>query len=309
MGMNRKQRLLLVVAAGLVVVALAAVYLNLRFGRSVGSGPAGPSVPREKFSTIWSTNRVLLIGLGDSVTAGFGARKGYSYFDRLAKNPGDEFSDLKGICLSAVFPNLATTNLAVSGSTSFELLDLELPHLQQVYPQVKGLIVITAGGNDLIHNYGRTPPRPQAMYGGSWTEAQPWIASFEDRLERAVTNLPAHFPAGVQVFIANIYDPTDGVGDIEDAGLPAWPDGQRILAAYNEVIDRICKKHSFAHLVDMHELFLGHGLRCRKFWRKHYDGRDPHYWYFTNLEDPNERGYDALRRLFLIEVAKNSSAF
>jgi len=30
---------------------------------------------------------------------------------------------------------------------------------------------------------------------------------------------------------------------------------------------------------------------------------DPHCWYYTNLEDPNGRGYDALRRLFLIEMA------
>ena len=40
------------------------------------------------------------------------------------------------------------------------------------------------------------------------------------------------------------------------------------------------------------------------FWCKHYHSDDPHFWYFSNVEDPNERGYDALRRLFLIEIAK-----
>ncbi len=34
-----------------------------------------------------------------------------------------------------------------------------------------------------------------------------------------------------------------------------------------------------------------------------YDRTDPHYWYQDNLEDPNDRGYDALRRLFLREIA------
>ncbi|HUT13256.1 MAG TPA: hypothetical protein VMY42_22395 [Thermoguttaceae bacterium] len=34
---------------------------------------------------------------------------------------------------------------------------------------------------------------------------------------------------------------------------------------------------------------------------------DPHYWYAQNLEDPNVRGYDAIRRLFLIEMAKTFS--
>jgi len=35
-----------------------------------------------------------------------------------------------------------------------------------------------------------------------------------------------------------------------------------------------------------------------------YDSDDPYYWYGSNLEDPNDRGYDAIRRLFLIEVEK-----
>ena len=30
----------------------------------------------------------------------------------------------------------------------------------------------------------------------------------------------------------------------------------------------------------------------------------PHYRYAENLEDPNVRGNDAIRRLFLIEIAK-----
>jgi hypothetical protein len=57
----------------------------------------------------------------------------------------------------------------------------------------------------------------------------------------------------------------------------------------------------------LHNAFLGHGIHCSQFWTKHYDWKDPHYWYFVNLEDPNERGYDVIRRLFLIEIAKSAS--
>ena len=57
-------------------------------------------------------------------------------------------------------------------------------------------------------------------------------------------------------------------------------------------------------LVNVHDTFLGHGIHALQFWRAHYDARDPHYWYWDNLEDPNDRGYDALRRLFLIEMAR-----
>jgi hypothetical protein len=81
-------------------------------------------------------------------------------------------------------------------------------------------------------------------------------------------------------------------------------DGLRILAAYNDVIGGCVQTHTNVHLVDLYSTFLGHGIHCSQFWSRHYDSRDPHYWYYLNLEDPNERGYDAVRRLFLIEMAK-----
>jgi len=54
----------------------------------------------------------------------------------------------------------------------------------------------------------------------------------------------------------------------------------------------------------LHDEFLGHGIHCRQPWREHYRPKDPYYWYAENLEDPNIRGYDAIRRLFLIEMVK-----
>ncbi len=203
-----------------------------------------------------------------------------------------------------MLPRLSVTNLSVSGSISRELAEGQLPRLPNADAETLGWVVITTGGNDLIHNYGRTPPREQAMYGASWEQAKPWIENFEGRLETVIAGLTARFPGGYHVFLANIYDPTDGVGDIERAGLPAWHDGTKVLTAYNEAIRRCAGKHPNVHLVNLHDTFLGHGVHCAQFWSKHYDARDPHYWYYTNLEDPNERGYDAIRRLFLIEMAK-----
>jgi hypothetical protein len=142
------------------------------------------------------------------------------------------------------------------------------------------------------------------MYGATWEAAVPWISNFEARLRSMVKQIAAHFPGGCHIFLANIFDPTDGVGDIERAGLPAWKDGMKIFTAYNDVILRCSQQNSFVHLVDIHRAFLGHGIHCTQFWSTHYDARDPHYWYYINLEDPNERGYDAIRRLFLIEIQK-----
>lgn len=300
--MNHRLRLILMVAVAAICMAGTWVYFTQ--SRPVGSGPAGPAVPAAQFAQPWTDRQVLLVGLGDSVTAGFGARKGYGYFDRLASNPEDEFPDLRAISLSAVLPGLRITNLAVSGSTSFEHAEKQLPRLPVAESNVLGLVVITTGGNDLIHNYGRTPPREQAMFGATWEQAQPWVKQFETRLAFILREIKSRFPGGCQIFLANIYDPTDGMGDIQRAGLPAWKDGLKILAAYNEIIRRGAEQDDQVHLVDLHSAFLGHGIHCTQFWAEHYRADDPHYWYHVNLEDPNERGYDAIRRLFLIEMTK-----
>lgn len=142
------------------------------------------------------------------------------------------------------------------------------------------------------------------MYGAALEQARPWIENFRDRLNEIIDRLGERFPAGCEFFIANIYDPTDGVGDATNAGLPHWPDGLAVIHAYNEVIARCANSRKNVHLVDMRSAFLGHGIHCVQFWRKHYCADDPHYWYWDNLEDPNDRGYDALRRLFLNEMAR-----
>ena len=300
----KRNRPAIIFALGFALVMAGFAYLYLWCSIPIGRGPAGSVVSSGSFSHKWSDHPVLLVGLGDSVTAGFGARKGYSYFDRLILNPPDEFQNMSGICLSKVLPKLAFTNLAISGSTSIELLEKELPHLTRAESNTLGIVVITTGGNDLIHNYGRTPPREEAMYGAAFEEAQPWISNFEQRLESMIRKIEAQFPGGCQIFIANIYDPTDGVGDTERARLPAWNDSLKILDAYNNVILRCTQKHPNLHMIDAHTAFLGHGIHCTQFWRNHYDWHDPHYWFYENLEDPNERGYDVMRRLFLIEIAK-----
>src|SRR5437870_13416324 len=91
------------------------------------------------------------------------------------------------------------------------------------------VIVITTGGNDIIHQYGRAPPHEGAMYGASLEQAQPWIENFRERLELSVDQIEAKFPGGCCIFLANIYDPTDGVGNAVTAGLPRWPDGLSVL--------------------------------------------------------------------------------
>jgi len=225
----------------------------------------------------WSHSPVLMIGLGDSVTAGYGTSPEHSYFGRIVSNPEDDFPELKGICLRSVFPNLKATNHSISGTISAEHVEQQLPKLERAGAETLGIVVITTGGNDLIHNYGRTPPREGAMYGARLEEAKPWIAKFEKRLHDMFRRIQELFPGGCHVFIADIFDPTDGYGDIENAGLPPWPEGESALQAYNDVIRRSSTTFPFVHVVGVHDAFLGHGIHCAQRWGKHYRQEDPNY--------------------------------
>ena len=144
--------------------------------------------------------------------------------------------------------------------------------------------------------------------GATLPQAQPWIEAFAQRLERMIALIEERFPGGCHVFLGDIYDPSDGLGDAANAGLPPWPDGLKILRAYNQIIHACAARHPHVHVVPIHDAFLGHGIHCRQFWRRHYRPEDPTYWYGTNLEDPNDRGYDAIRRLFLVKIAEAAEA-
>jgi len=303
----RTKRVIAVLLIGLLLIAGAGAWLFFRNALPVGGGAAGPAVGHDLFSSTWTGRQVLFVGLGDSVTAGFGARKGYSYFDRLAKNPADEFPEMNGICLASIFPKFQSLNLSVSGSTSSEVPSRQLNSLPTNAPDVLGIVVMTTGGNDIIHNYGHTPSREEAMYGASLDEAKPWVENFRRRMDSTLEQINSRFPGGCEIFLADIFDPTDGLGDADRAGLPVWKDSMQVLAAYNAVIRHAADTHPNVHVVDVHAAFLGHGIHCTQFWQAYFDWRDPHYWYYTNLEDPNERGYDVIRRLFLLEIAKDKS--
>jgi lysophospholipase L1-like esterase len=177
---SRKRLRMMVVAGGLVALA-GLLYYYFWWYRPAGSGGAGPAVPAHSFRGPWTTQEVFLVGLGDSVTAGFGASEGYSYFERLLNNPPDEFAEMRGINLSAVFPRLRYTNLAMSGSTSLHLIKNQLSRLPRQPTNVLGVVVITTGGTDIIHDYGRTPPAEGAMYGATLAQAGPWLTNFAQR--------------------------------------------------------------------------------------------------------------------------------
>lgn len=282
------------------------------FNPPIGSGPAGPAVPAEPFAHVWRNGDTLLLGMGDSIVTGFGAEAGFGFFDRLADVPADDEAALAGKSLRRVFPQLRKLNLAENSSSSGEHLRSQITDIPAQPATTRGIVILSTGGIDLIHDYGASPPRDEALYGATWADGRRYATNFRVRLEQLLDAITARFPGGCDIFIATIFDPTDGVGDIERVNpvlklfkpLPPWPDGLRLHAEFNRHIREAATARSNVHVVDVHGTLLGHGLHCRDRSSPHYRAADPTYWYFVNLEDPNVRGYDAIRRAFLLEMIR-----
>ena len=142
------------------------------------------------------------------------------------------------------------------------------------------------------------------MFGARLDQIDEWVRNYDQRLDLIAGRMREIFPGGCHLFIGNIYDPTDGDGDIQHSGLPVWVDGLKVLHAYNDAIARFAERHPDVTLIDVRSEFLGHGIHCTHFWHQYYQKTAPFYWYWENLEDPNDQGYDAIRRLFLVEMSR-----
>ena len=70
--------LVMIYAVGIVVLAAAWVWRHYFTEHAIGAGPAGPAVARESFQRVWRDGAVVVLGLGDSVTVGYGSGRGHS---------------------------------------------------------------------------------------------------------------------------------------------------------------------------------------------------------------------------------------
>lgn len=189
-----RKRLVILIAIAVLVTGGVCGYIEYYLSRPIGQGPAGPTVDRSAFKEIWSERPVHVVGIGDSITAGLGAKTiSRTFFNRILENPPDEFSDMQGVCLRTVLPNLSSENLAISGSESktHEQVIRESLAMREV---AYGIVLMTSGGNDLIHNYGRSEPRECAMYGASLAQAEPWIEKYRARLASMLDEITRKFP-------------------------------------------------------------------------------------------------------------------
>jgi hypothetical protein len=256
-------------------------------GSSSGSGPVvGPVIAQTyQFGTY--------ISLGDSISAGGGV--GPFFNDLLFQNDDKTYPSWKGHDLSTKYPGIKQVKAAVGGAITGPYNDLYTVGAPQMITQINGLgmaytgdilITITIGGNDLNFH------APDAVNGLDAPDKMKFTANLKTDLDALVAS--GRLGSGkVVVLEANIYDPSDGMGNFMSGGggcpkfnAPASEDGM-VFGAWNDLIASAVTDHmADDNLLDLHSLFQGHG----------FNGNDN--WFYTDCLHPNQKGHEQLRRSF-----------
>jgi lysophospholipase L1-like esterase len=193
----------------------------------------------------------------------------------LARNDDHVWPEFAGRDLVTRFPGIECRFLAADGATTEDVLGSQIDELDGVDAKAEALVTLTAGGNDLLSLLGAAEGTGDAGVARLLRNLAAIVDAVRDRLPRAL------------ILMANVYDPTDGTGDLD--GHRLRPQEMRWLRDGNAGVGRLCAERG-ARLVDVHGHFAGHGRSAPAAER----------WYWTeSIIEPGAFGASEIRRLWL----------
>jgi acyl-CoA thioesterase I len=212
----------------------------------------------------------------------------------LARNDDHVWPEFAGRDLVTRFPDVDCRVLAADGATTVDVLESQLDALDAIDASGDAVVTLTAGGNDLL-----------SLLGAPDGAGQDGVARILRNLDAILEAVRGRLPRAV-LLVANVYDPTDGSGDLGDHRVhPAatiadgWLQAHemRWLRDYNAGVDRLCGQRG-ARLIDVHGHFAGHGRSAPAAER----------WYWSgSLIEPGVVGASELRRLWLTALGESGA--
>lgn len=158
------------------------------------------------------------MGLGDSLTAGFGAVPATNGYFYLLYEWG----------VFGTVPNTLIANAAVPGVTSRQVLDHQVPQAIEAFrPDV---ITMTVGGNDLLRILEGAPPAQV-------------LAEFQANLTQILARLRQGLPEA-RIVVGNLYT------------IPQIQGSDQIVPVFNQIVAGVAASLG-AHVADVHGAFLG----------------------------------------------------
>jgi lysophospholipase L1-like esterase len=193
----------------------------------------------------------------------------------LARNDDQAWPEFRGRDLATQFPGIDCRFLAQDGATTEDVIESQVGALEKIDGSGDAVVTVTAGGNDLL-----------SLIGAADRAGREGVARILDNLDAILRAVHARFPRALRL-VANVYDPTDGTGDLE--GQRLRPQEMRWLRDYNDGVAALCARRQ-ARLIDVHGHFAGHGRSAPAAER----------WYWSgSLIEPGLTGASELRRLWL----------
>ncbi|GEM_PF-1036035 len=254
-----------------------------------------------------AVERVVLVG--DNTASNPSWSTGYAAL--LEHNDDALFPEWAGHDLASWLPAAQVVRLDRGGDSYAALGVATVPievHPGDLRPT---LVTVGLGLNDMVS------VALQLLTDGSLQEHPEWaIEDFQDHVHGvlAATEDTTFFPRAPLVAIANLYDPSDGIGDLAELVTQLFPfDGAEaitpelaltLIAGFNDGIAAEAEEHG-AVLVDLHAPFLGHGLHYDDDTNPHHDPSDATPW-LQGVIDPQLRGAHGIRRAFFDALAGTS---
>ena len=259
---------------------------------------------------------------GDSITVGSRPTLPQDvYRARLADMLRDHFGLAYGDAISEGLwksPNPFTGETAVMSSGDFSSCarwgarndDLAPPgnQLEDCFPapdrQDTTLIVMTSGGNDV------SSLAQDAIDGvpmeDLWATTEEFVQLERDALDWILA--PGRFPNGVYVVYANIYEFTDGTGNVEscdvsglagfDQPVPNPEELTELILWANEQYMQMAVEHG-VDMLFLLETFCGHGFANDDPTAPCYRGPDTPRWFDLTCIHPNPQGHGVIADEFM----------
>ena len=237
-----------------------------------------------------------VIFLGDSITAGAGAQNADKKYASLLVNNTDDWPEWDGIDLATRYPGIEVVDVSQGGSWTGTVLNEQIGRFedQLTLPfEGEALVVITVGGNDLqsvLLNPSGVDERIEKTVG-NWREMAEYFLDAQ------------RFPDGSTVLMANVYEPTDAVGQVGNCfyGLNISSLMPHLHNA-NTQLRGLSEEVGFSAL-DMRGTFLGHGFNYNDPTTAYYNKDDPSLWLANDCVHPNPRGHHEIRAMFWRAIA------
>ncbi len=220
------------------IIIIIAVGLTLLFVFSFVTGansvlnPAPPNQPEQPTATTQSPSEanknLTIVGLGDSLTRGIGDDSGDGYFGKTKKLLEKELDT-----------TLVSTNLAVSGAKTSDLLPL-LEQNGVIYTISQAdIIVLTIGANDLS-------PGASNINSESLKTLNPDVTGFAAASQQIITKIRAINPTAT-IYWLSLYNPFEDVEGMQDAG--------KLVLGWNSTLEQIALQYPKVKIVPTFDLF------------------------------------------------------